>query len=61
MISNKEYFLALLNELKVMSQNLDEVPFHYRLEELLKARDEMTKECLVTLGIIEFNMNKGTK
>jgi hypothetical protein len=61
MNTSKEYFLNLLNELENMCAGLDGVPYHYRLKELLYARDKLIKECLVTVGIIECKYSDESK
>lgn len=58
-MTDKEFFLNLLDDLDNMCKHMEELPRHYRLEELLIARDELTKECLITIGLFEcFKGNK---
>lgn len=61
MNTDKEFFLNLLDQLENVCNNMHSITYHWRLDELLRARDEMIKECLMTLGLIETQKDKGNK
>jgi hypothetical protein len=55
---DKEFFLNLVDDLDNLCKYTHEVGYHYRYEELLKARDTLIKECLITIGLIEVKGNQ---